>query len=84
MCDLRLVSCLEKVFADSAPSYPFYAPEGLRGEEVFFQLSWKNDVSDARTLVNLKIESEISGLIRAACASCRCSIPRFPARTTII
>ncbi len=65
MCDLRLVSCLEKVFADSAPSYPFYAPEGLRGEEVFFQLSWKNEVSDARTLVNLKIESEISGLIRA-------------------
>ena len=65
MIDFRLVSCLEKVFSDEAPSPMAFAPEGLKGEEVSFQAAWRSlDLAFARDYVNLEIDSPIRESIR--------------------
>ena len=66
MLDLKLVSCLTKVFPDEAPAPLRYAPEGLRGEEAAFQLAWKDeDPSNARSFVRLDIESPVKEYLKA-------------------
>ena len=66
--DLKLVSCLEKVFIDEEPRAMVYAPEGLRGEEAAFQLAWKARFDPEAPAFNtayvtLEIESPIRDYI---------------------
>ena len=62
MFELRLVSCLTKVFCDEAPKPLSYAPEGLIGEVCAFQLAYKGGESSA--FAKLKIISELDTCIR--------------------
>ncbi len=65
MIDLRLVSCLEKVFEDEEPRRMSTAPEALKGEECAFQLAWRFlNEGFASPFVRLHIESTITHYIR--------------------
>ncbi len=71
MCDLRLVSCLEKVFYDEAPAPMKYAPEGLIGEDVSFQLAWKAEGDEfRRDAVYVRVESPVAEYVTLRAVRC--------------
>ncbi len=61
MVEIRLVSCLTKVFCDEAPPAMTLPPEGLAGEKGAFQLAFKG--GERSSLVQLKIDSAIAEYI---------------------
>lgn len=62
MVEVRLVSCLTKVFCDEAPKPLRFAPEGLIGEKVAFQLAFRGGERSA--LIKLVIDSPIRQYIK--------------------
>lgn len=64
MIDFRLVSCLNKVFWDEAPTPMTLAPEGLIGEECAFQVAWRAlDQGFQKGYVYLTLDSPIAAAI---------------------
>ena len=62
MIEIRLVSCLTKVFFDETPKEMTFAPEGLIGEACAFQLAYKGGTGSV--FVRLHIDSDIRQYIR--------------------